>query len=406
MFVIGYQVAPTSYKMACIVKWSLGWLVVAILMIALNSALKQHGTTCYKNEDCLTKMCHPQRKICECYQVNDYATNSKIEQQFNLGVCESKVMTSCTLALIHSDGLPDWKCIRNAKCKYYPHGKGSRQIFGVCECRPGFFASENNTICIPKPEAPTTTATSPATERQTKKSVVHEDELKIEVTRPDSANTSASSKIPAHRSSGDTVSSPLKFEKVAASPTLMPPLSSNGNATFHLPNEFSPIRDGKESTNQEEDVVVVDAIPQRFEPNCTKHAQCQTKFCQGLKPTCSCYDFYDRVLSVTIELYYTNGKCFIKVNQTCLLPSVSGNEETARWNCVNGAICLSTDDENSTTLGLYGRCLCKPEYFSTTNGTECLKTASQTSSGNERVKAFSYMFSLAFNTFVKFLFRQ
>lgn len=132
--------------------------VAAIFLLQPVTALKTRGGNCFSQDDCDTKFCS-RRKVCECFPVHDYTTGSKVEQEYNKGICQSKVMSTCTLPTLQRDGLPELQCIENAKCVYAPFGRGSVQIFGVCECDPGFQAIKNNSICLAKMEVSFATKT-------------------------------------------------------------------------------------------------------------------------------------------------------------------------------------------------------------------------------------------------------
>lgn len=341
-------------------KFGLGLLLVAALFSLHFScaAMKIRGEKCWRGQDCDTKVCS-RRKVCECYPVHDYTTGSKVEQEYNRGICQSKVMTMCTLPMTKDDGLPVWNCIANATCKFAQFGRGSRELFGVCECNPGYLAVENNSICAENFKAVTSTETT------------------------GSLNTEESPHASATRS--------LLVELSTQSPT--------GPTTDFHGMKIDKIDTYSEKTNLNSTTKSIET-QKIFGENCIEHTDCYSKFCNSTTQNCDCNLLFDYGKEKMVLQYKSNGKCLSRVNQTCFMPSSNNAEESI---CVNGAAC-SLNVFNETMIQL-GYCVCKSGYTSNSNGTECFPNATATSSASlkERIKAFTYMLSLVFNSFVRFV---
>lgn len=349
-------------------------LVAVLLSSQLSCAIRSRGEKCLYHEDCDTNFCS-RRKVCECYPVEDYTTGLKVEQEYNHGICQSKVMTMCALPTQEKDGLPEWNCIANAECKYASFGKGSRQTFGVCECDSGYIAAENNTICyIDEPSVSLGTKTGLLGYREEKtmmQNQPHSDENKaINQSLPTSTPDIDSRHQP-------TTDAQVSSQRMKLQKDIPKPVKENS------------ANDSTVTTNP----IILETV-NGLREKCSEHKNCQ------------CNQLLDYGTNQMTHQHYANGKCLSRLNQTCSVPTNDSIEETGPWNCVIGAMC-SVQDTMETKIK-QGRCVCKSGYTANPNGTECFSSTTIASSATlkERIKAIVYMMSLAFNSFVSFLTRK
>lgn len=109
-----------------------------------------YGEACNEGNECQTKICHPLSKTCDCFQLREYSSvgeSRKIDQIIVNGVCMSRVHQVCTLPNANHDGLMFINCIPGALCKTSGLVKGSKNLFGLCECLPTFVPSVNFKQC-------------------------------------------------------------------------------------------------------------------------------------------------------------------------------------------------------------------------------------------------------------------
>lgn len=118
--------------------------------VKMSSAIKRLGDICTEHRQCDTSLCHPMRKKCECYNLTKYDVGRKISQLYEHGTCVSRLHQVCTLSNVNDD-LPTWHCISNAFCAKTINGRGSHQLFGNCNCLPGFVYNDKERRCIIEP---------------------------------------------------------------------------------------------------------------------------------------------------------------------------------------------------------------------------------------------------------------
>lgn len=126
-----------------VILWFICWSYV------LGSDIP-YGEACNEGNECQTKICHPLSKTCDCFQLREYSSigeGRRIDQIIINGVCMSRVHQVCTLPNANDDGLMFINCIPGALCKTSRLVKGSKNLFGLCECLPSFEPSVNFKQC-------------------------------------------------------------------------------------------------------------------------------------------------------------------------------------------------------------------------------------------------------------------
>lgn len=149
-------------RQLCNLGTRVGCIVIFVMtfscILQLTSAEKRLGEQCTEHNECATKLCHPTRKTCDCYELRDYSVGKKLDQIYDLGMCFSRINQMCTLAGADLDGLPPWNCIPDAICDVMHNGKGTKKMFGRCSCKPGYSSSDNGKRCISNAELRTAQA--------------------------------------------------------------------------------------------------------------------------------------------------------------------------------------------------------------------------------------------------------
>lgn len=128
-------------------------ILILLHVIKLCECDHQHlGNACRGHFDCDTALCHPSRKVCECFELPSYNEVKKMDQLYDQGKCFSRLHQMCTLPIADLDGLPPHVCVNGAYCEFSPVGPASRKIFGYCTCKPGLIPSENGKLCKLNPK--------------------------------------------------------------------------------------------------------------------------------------------------------------------------------------------------------------------------------------------------------------
>lgn len=347
---------------------------------------------CNVNGDCDTKLCDLELGVCKCKKVFDFSTKSVVEQEYQKGVCFSKIMAMCTLPLIHRQNLEEIKCIPNAKCKYAPFKMDfDRQLNGICKCNIGYFAAENNTICVPQEifsssQRATTMNELEDTEDEDQQLLTNNTRVSLTTAYPRN-ETKNHLKYVAH---ADITTNQLE--------SIVPSKKIQQNYS-NVPGRYAKLglENGTtaKSTTVKSLIIIKDSREKEFGETCIEHDDCYTKYCEAEERTCSCNTLYDFVYETSMKQFFdtTSGKCQSLVNQLCTTHGKSVNESTQEWICVRGAMCF--DD------GRFGggKCICKPRYLVNSNRTECFATSSSSISSSCDLHVICSVFIFFVNMF-------
>ncbi len=127
---------------------------------------KRLGDSCHQHLECDTGVCHPLRKICECYELLNYNEGKKLDQLYEYGNCFSRLYQMCTLQGTQLDDLTPFTCVNGAYCTFAPNGRSSRKLFGYCVCKLGYVPFDSNRRCMLKSKLPKADENTPIQSNQ------------------------------------------------------------------------------------------------------------------------------------------------------------------------------------------------------------------------------------------------